>query len=88
MASLHLQLKMKVALLPSQRSELNDGKNDESEVEQRVVNGTSAALRVLTTNVVVFFPCWESEGELSAHFCQHLCQVPKAVPIPLWAHYN
>ena len=57
---------MKVALLSSQRSELNDGKNDESEVEQRVVNGTSAALRVLTTNVVGFFPCWESEGALSS----------------------
>ena len=58
---------MKVALLSSQRSELNDGKNDESEVEQCVVNGgTSAALRVLTTNVVGFFPCWESEGALSS----------------------
>ena len=57
---------MKVALLPSQRSQLNDGKNDESEVEQCVVNGTSAALRVLIANVVGFFPCWESEGELSS----------------------
>lgn len=89
MTSLHLQLKMKVALLPSQRSQLNDGKNDESEVEQCVVNGgTSAALRVRSLRMwLAFFLVGSRKGRFP-HFCQHLCQVPKAVPIPLWAHYN